>query len=114
MVFRWSLSDKKSPEVSRTLLSILANLNIILIWIVSIRPQNFNLFFKPLGAVPSAPIIIGIITVLLFCFNIIGSYMLFLLLLEDIQFHSLFSSLQVIVSLRFFLKIFTLWSTGES
>ena len=38
MVFRWSLSDSKSPQVSRTLLSILAGLNIVVVWMVSTRP----------------------------------------------------------------------------
>ena len=34
----WSLSDSKSPQLSRTLLSILAHLNSVVIWMVSIRP----------------------------------------------------------------------------
>ena len=34
-VFHWSLSDSKSPQVSKTLLSILADLNNIIIWMVS-------------------------------------------------------------------------------
>ena len=38
MVFHWSLSDNNSPQVSRTLLSILANLNNAVIWMVSTRP----------------------------------------------------------------------------
>ena len=36
--FHWSLSDSKSPQVSRTLLSILVVLINVLVWIVSIRP----------------------------------------------------------------------------
>ena len=38
MVFYWSLSDSKSPQESRTLLSILADLNNVVVWIVSSRP----------------------------------------------------------------------------
>ena len=38
MVFHWSLSDSKSPYVSRTLLSILADLNDAIVWMVSTRP----------------------------------------------------------------------------
>ena len=38
MVFHWSLSDSKSPQVSKTLLSILAVLNNAVVWMVSIRP----------------------------------------------------------------------------
>ena len=36
MIFHWSLSDNKSPQVSRTILSILANLNNTVVWMVSI------------------------------------------------------------------------------
>ena len=38
MFSHWSLSDSKSPQVSRTLLSILAYLNNVALWMVSIRP----------------------------------------------------------------------------
>ena len=47
-VFHWSLTKKKSPLVSRTLLSILANLTNALVWIVSILFLIFSsssLFF---------------------------------------------------------------------
>ena len=38
MVFFWSLSDCKSPQVSRTLLSILADLNNAVVWLLSTFP----------------------------------------------------------------------------
>ena len=38
MVFHWSLSVSKSPQVSRTLFSILAILNNVVVWMVSTRP----------------------------------------------------------------------------
>ena len=38
MVFHWSLSESKSSQVSRTLLSILADLNYAVVWIISTRP----------------------------------------------------------------------------
>ena len=38
IVFHWSLSDRKSPQISRTLLSILAALNNSEVWMISIRP----------------------------------------------------------------------------
>ena len=38
MVFHWSLSEMKSPQVSMTLLSILTDLNNIVVWMVSTRP----------------------------------------------------------------------------
>ena len=40
MVFHLSLSGGKSPQVSRTLLSILAVLNNAVVWIVSTRPPT--------------------------------------------------------------------------
>ena len=53
MVFHWSLSDSKSPQVSRTRLSILAVLNNAAVWMVSTQPptskssspQSFNKSF---------------------------------------------------------------------
>ena len=64
MVFHWSLSDSKSPQVSRTLLSILAVLNSAVVWMVSTRPptsKSSSPFSNPLVTVPNAPITIGII-----------------------------------------------------
>ena len=72
-VFHWSLSDSKSPQVSRTLLSILAVLNNTVVWMVlhsSINLQvlhssvNFQVpfFNKPLVTVlKSSQSTIGII-----------------------------------------------------
>ena len=63
MVFHWSLDDNKSPQVSRTLLSILADLNNILVWMVSTCPliSNFSsLRINPLLTVPSTLITIDI------------------------------------------------------
>ena len=42
MIFYWSLSDSKSPRVSRTLLSILADLNNAIVCLVSVRPLISN------------------------------------------------------------------------
>ena len=42
MIFYWSLSESKSPQVSRTLLSILAVLNNPVVWMVSTRPPTSN------------------------------------------------------------------------
>ena len=69
MVFRWSLSDSKSPQVSRTLLSIPAVLNNALVWMVSTRPptsKSCSPFNNPLVTVPKAPIKIGLIVTFLF------------------------------------------------
>ena len=46
MVFRWSLGDCKFPQISRTLLSILANLNYTEVCIVSILFPLID-FFTP-------------------------------------------------------------------
>ena len=42
MVFHWSVSDSKSPQVSRTLLSIRADLNNAVVWMVSTHPLIFK------------------------------------------------------------------------
>ena len=57
MVFHWSQSDSKSPQVSRTLLSILAVLNNAVVWMVSTRPPTYKssrLFNNPLVTIPNA------------------------------------------------------------
>ena len=69
MVFHWSLSDSKSPQVSRTLLSIMAVLNNVVVWMVSICPfisKSSSPFNNPLVTVLKAPITIGIIVTFLF------------------------------------------------
>ena len=69
MVFHWSLSDSKSPQVSWTLLSILAVLNNVVVWMVSTSPltsKSSSLFSNPLVPVPNAPITIGITVICIF------------------------------------------------
>ena len=69
MIFHWSLSDSKSPQVSRTLLSILAVLNNTVVWMVSTRlptSKSSSPFNNPLITVPKAPIMIGIIVTFMF------------------------------------------------
>ena len=69
MVFHLSLSDSKSPQVSKTFLSILAALNNAVIWMVSTCPfisQTSSAFTNPWGIVPSAPITIGITVTFMF------------------------------------------------
>ena len=54
MVFHWSLSNSKSPQVSRTLLSILADLsNAVVLMVLCFSPisRSFNFLSKPLGSV---------------------------------------------------------------
>ena len=66
MVFQWSLNDSKSPQVSRTLLSILSNVNNAVVWIVSTRPHISCGRNNPLLTVPSTPITIGITVIFMF------------------------------------------------
>ena len=99
MVFHWSLSDSKSPQVSRTLLSILAVLSSAVIWIVSTRPptsKSSRPFNYPLVIVPKAPITIGTIVTFMF--------------------HSFFNSLARSRYVSFFLHSFSfiLWSDGTA
>ena len=68
MVFHWSSSDSKS-EVSRTLLSILAVPNNIVVWMVSTHPtisKSSSPFNNPLVTVPKDPIMIGITVTFIF------------------------------------------------
>ena len=97
MVFHWSLSDSKSPQVSRTRLSILAVLSNAVIWIVSTRlltSKSSRPFNNPLVTVPNAPITIGTIVTFMF--------------------HSFFNSLARSRYLSFFSLSFRfiLWSAG--
>ena len=57
--FQWSLSDSKSPQVSRTRLRFLPVLSNAVIWIVSTRPptsKSSRPFNNPFVNVPKAPI----------------------------------------------------------
>ena len=69
MVYHWSLSDSKPPQVSRTLLSILAALNDAVVWMVSTRPlisKPSSPCTNPLVTVPRVPITIGITVTFMF------------------------------------------------
>ena len=99
MVFHWSLSDSNSPQVSRTLLTILAIRNNAVVWMVSTRPptsKSSSPFSNPLVTIPNAPITIGIIVTCMF--------------------HSFFNSLARSRYLSFFSHSFSfiLWSAGTA
>ena len=94
--FHWSLSDSKSPQVSRFRLRILAVLTNAVIWIVSTRPptsKSSRPFNNPLVIVPKAPITIG-----------------------TFMFHSFFNSLAKSRYLSFFSHSFRFiqWSAGTA
>ena len=61
MVFQWSLSDSKSPQVSRTLLGILADLNNVVVWMVSTSPV-ISKFSSPFNN-PSVTVARALITI---------------------------------------------------
>ena len=99
MVFHWSLNDSESPQVSRTLLSILAVINNAVVLMVSTRPPtstSSSTFNNLLVTVPTAPISIGIIVIFMF--------------------HSFFNSLARSRYLSFFSHSFSfiLWSAGTA
>ena len=63
MVFHWSLSDSKFPQVSKHLLSIRADLNNAIVWMISTRlviSKSSNLPTNPLVTEQSSPITISV------------------------------------------------------
>ena len=95
MVFLWSLSESKSPQVSRTLLSILDVFNNAVVWMVSTRlpaSKSSSPFNNPLVTVLKSPTTIGTIVTFMF--------------------HSFFNSLTRSMYLSFFSHSFSLilWS----
>ena len=99
MVFHWSLSDSKSPQVSRTRLRILTVLSNAVVWIVSTLPPTSKFsrpFNNPLVIVPNALITTGTIVTFMF--------------------HSFFNSLARSRYLSFFSLCFRFiqWSAGTA
>ena len=84
MVSHWSLSVSESPQVSRTFLSILANLNNAVVRMVSTCPlisKSSSPFTNPLEIVLSAQTTIGTTFTFMFhCFfcSLVRSWYLFL------------------------------------
>ena len=91
MVSHWSLSDNKFPKVSKILLSILADLNNAVYWMVSTRPlisKYSSPYTNPLVTVPRVPITIGIIVSFMFhnCFNSLAKWRYLFLFLYSFNF----------------------------
>ena len=124
MVFHWRLSDSKSPQVSRTLLSILAVFNNAVIWMVSIRPptsKSSRPFNNPLVTVPKAPVTIGIIVTFMFhsffFFQFSIKVEVFISLFTFYQFYFMVSRDSKVdnfanVLLFFFFDYHKVWSSG--
>ena len=69
MVSHWSLSDNKPPQVSKTLLRILAVLSNAVVWMVSTCPlisKSSSHFIILLGIVPSVLITVGFLVTFIF------------------------------------------------
>ena len=67
--FHWSLRDSKFPQICRTLLSILAVFNNVIVWMVYTGPlisRSSSPFNNLLGTVAKAPITISIIVTFMF------------------------------------------------
>ena len=127
MVSHWGLSDSKSPQVSRTLLSILVDLNKDVVWIVSIHPlisKSTSPFINRLVTVPKAPVTIGITAIFMshsffdpqarsryLSFFFFAFFQFYSVVCRDSKVHNSASSL----SLSFFFFFFDyhqVWSSG--
>ena len=126
MVFNWSLSDSKSPQVSKTLLGILTVLNIAVVWMVSTRTptsKSSSPFNNPLFTVSKAPITIGIIATFMFhsFFQFSWKVKVFIFLFTFFRFYSVVcreskddnfaNSLFVFFFVFFFVDYYKVWSS---
>ena len=98
-IFHRRLSDSKSPQVPRTLLSILAVFNYAAVWMVSSQPptsKSSRPFNNPLVTVLKAPVTISIIVTFIFhsFFNSLTRSR-YLSLFTFFQFYSVVNSFRV-------------------
>ena len=80
MVFHWSLSDCKYPQVSRTFLSIPVDLNEAVFWMVAtclLISKSSSSYSNPLMTVSNAPITIGITVTIIIIITIIMIIIIF-------------------------------------
>ena len=119
--FFWSLSDSKFPHVSRTLLSILADLNNAVGWTVSTRPvisKSSCPCTNRLVTVPRAPITIGKIVTFMFYsfFQFPCKVQVLILLFAFFQFYTVVrrdSKVHNPASSLFFIDYYKVWSSGR-
>ena len=120
MVSHRSLSDNsKSSQVFRTLLRILADLNITVVWMLCTRLLNFKSsspYINPLVTVPSSSITIGITVTFMFhvFIRFFNKVQVFILLFVFFQCYSVAGqqSLQF-VRLSFFCCLFIIARSGR-
>ena len=96
MVFHWSLSDSRFPQVSRTLFSILTDLNNAVVRMVSTRPlilKSSSPFINLSVTVSRAPITVGITVTFIShrFFPFPSKIEVFILLFTFFQFYSVVS-----------------------
>ena len=120
MVFHWNLSDSKSPQVSRTLLIILADLNNAIIKMLSTPPLTYKSsspFINPLMTVPKVQMTIGIIITFMFhnSFQFPTKVQVLILLFIFFQFYSVVSQDSKVHNFAssFFLDYYKVWSSGR-
>ena len=121
MVFHWSLSDSKSPQVSRTRLRILAILSNAVVWIVSTRPptsKSSRPFNNLLVTVPNAPITIGTIVTFMFhsFFQFSSKVEVLILLFTFFQIYSVVrrdSKVDNFADSLSFVDYYEVWSSGQ-
>ena len=131
MVFHWNLSDSKSPQVSRTLLSIPASINNAVVWIVStclVISKSSSLCTNSLVTVPRAAITVGInVTFIfhsffnssarcwyLFFFFFFTSFQFYSAVSQDSKVHNSASSLFLLIIIRPGLLADNWWSVCMS
>ena len=118
-VFHWSLSDSKSPQVSRTLLSILAYLSNAVLWMLSAPfiSNSSSPFINLLVTIPRAPIIIGItvtfIIHIFFRYLVRLKYLFFFSLYYNFTLYSAVSAKSTIMQVLFLVDYFKVWSSGR-
>ena len=118
IVFYWSLTDSKFPQVSRTLLCILAVLNNVVVWIISTRPlisKSSNPINNALVTESKAPITIVIIVTFMFhsFFQFPSKAQVLILLFPFVLFYSAVSRDNNFASSHFVLIIIRSGILGE-
>ena len=118
MIVHWSLTENKSPQVSKTLHSILNN---AVDWIVSTclpNSKSYSPFNNPLVTIPKAPITIGIIVTFMFhsFFQFPSKADVLILLFTFSQFYSVVSRDSQVHNLQifyFFVDYYSGWISGR-
>ena len=121
MFFHWSFSNSRSPQVSRTLLSILAVFNNAVVWMVSTRPptsKSSRPFNNLSVTVPKAPITISTSDLFMFhsSFNFLArsKYLSFFSHSFCFILWSAGTEKSIILQILFFLvACYKVWSSGR-